>query len=333
MKTARIVSLGAALQDVYLIDRDDFEAAEVGDISIFGQIIIGTKVDIDKVAFSVGGGATNAAVSFARHGHQSIFIGNIGRDPAGSAIVELLDKEGIDTSYIQYLKGAKTGYSVILLDHKTGERTILTHRGASARFDNLDLNDLDLLQPDWLYATTLRGDMDTLHKYFTKCRKLGIKIMFNPGMPELENKQKFFGLCEDVDILLVNKREAKEVVPGVLLEELLSRLKNLVPIAMITDGGMGSIASDGKEVYRAGLYAGAARIRDVTGAGDAFGSGFLAHYSAGKSFRDSLVFASANAASVVQKLGAKTGILTGSESLHPMPIQRITYGRSSKKLA
>ena len=319
---ARIVALGSALQDVYLIDRDDFVSSEVGDVSIFGQLVIGTKVDIDKVAFSIGGGATNAAVSFARHGHQSIFMGNIGHDPAGTAIIELLDKEGIDTSYIGHVKGTKTGYSVLLLDQKTGERTILTHRGASAKYDNLDPADLDLIRPDWLYVTTLRGDMSTLNKFFNKCRKLGIKIMFNPGMPELANKQKFLGLCEDVEVLLVNKAEAQEIVPGVLLDELLSHLKNFIPTVIITDSGMGAIASNGKDTYRMGIYADV-KVKDATGAGDAFGSGFLAHLAAGKSFRDSLIFGSANSTAVIQKLGAKAGILTGTETLHPMPIQKV----------
>ena len=65
-------------------------------------------------------------------------------------------------------------------------------------------------------------------------------------------------------------------------------------------------------------------MRDATGAGDAFGSGFLAKLADGAEFVDALQFASANAASVVQKYGASTGILTGSEDLHPMPIQQLT---------
>ena len=65
------------------------------------------------------------------------------------------------------------------------------------------------------------------------------------------------------------------------------------------------------------------KMRDATGAGDAFGSGFLAAYADGKSFKRSLMFASANSTSVVQKIGANRGILNGEEQLHPMPIQKI----------
>ena len=146
--------------------------------------------------------------------------------------------------------------------------------------------------------------------------------MFNPGKLELEQKKKLLGLLEDVDILLLNKAEAAELVPGKVLAELLSHLANYVPTAIITDGSMGAIATDGKETYRFGIYEDV-RVKDTTGAGDAFGSGFLAHLAAGNSFEDSLIFGSANSTSVVHQLGAKAGILTGKEDLHPMPIQRI----------
>ena len=325
---ARIVALGSALQDIYLIDRDDFAASEFCDNnkknckSVFGEIVIGTKVDIDNISYEVGGGGTNAAVTFARHGHESIYIGNIGDDPAGEAVISTLDQEGIDNSYVSTLPRAKTGCSVILLDAKTGERTILTHRGASAKFDNLDEKDLDLIQPDWLYVTTLRGDMDTLLRFFEKAHSIGCKIMFNPGILELAEKQKLLGLLEDVDVLLVNKHEATEIVPGKVLTELLSHLANYVSAVIVTDGSMGAAATDGKDSYRFGVYEDI-RIKDATGAGDAFGSGFLAHLAAGNSFRESLIFGSANSTAVVSNLGAKKGILTGNEDLHPMPIQKV----------
>ena len=61
-------------------------------------------------------------------------------------------------------------------------------------------------------------------------------------------------------------------------------------------------------------------VLDRTGAGDAFGSGFLAYYSQGHSLKESVVFASANSTSVVQKIGAKDGILHKGTVLHDMPI-------------
>ena len=321
---ARILSLGSALQDIYLIDHDDLEPTVIGGAAIFGKVLVGGKVDIDRLSYEVGGGGINSAISFARHGHEAIFMGNLGHDPAGEAILRVLDHEGIDNSYVNYIPGKATGASIILLDSKSGERTILTYRGASEKFDNFDASDLELAQPDWLYVTTLRGDLKTLTAFFEKAHEIGIKVMFNPGVKELAQKQELVKLLKYVDVLLVNKAEAAEIVPGVLLKELLYHLSGYAPIVIITDGAMGGIAGNREsgEIYRFGIYEDV-KIRDATGAGDAFGSGFLAAFASGKSFRRSLMFASANSTDVVSKIGANRGILTDTEELHPMPIQKI----------
>ena len=319
---ARIVSLGSALQDIYLIDHDDLVATSIGDAAIFGKVLVGSKVDIDRISYEVGGGGVNSAITFARNGHEAIFMGNISRDPAGAAIVRRLDREGVDSSYVKFLERKTTGTSVVLLDTKSGERTILTCRGASEQFGNFEAKDLDLIQPDWLYVTTLRGDMDTLEKFFCKAKELDIRIMFNPGVRELAQPKELLKLLKYVDVLNVNKEEAAKLVPGVVLTELLYHLSGYTPITIITDGAMGGIAGNGSEIYRFGIYEDV-HIKDATGAGDAFGAGFLAALASGKSFRSSLIFASANSTAVVSKVGANRGILTGREKLHPMPIQKI----------
>lgn len=164
--------------------------------------------------------------------------------------------------------------------------------------------------------------METLLDFFETAHSLGCKIMFNPGKLEIERLDQLLGLLSETDILLINKSESMHLVPGKVLSELLSHLKNYTKTVIITDGSMGGIATDSTETFRFGIYEDI-RIKDTTGAGDAFGSGFLAALASGKSFKDSLVFASANSTSVISKIGAKKGILTGREKLHQMPIQRI----------
>lgn len=319
---SRIVSLGSALQDVYLIDHDDLRPTAIGENAIFGKVLVGHKVDIDKISYEVGGAGVNSAVSFARHGHEAILLTNIARDAAGASIIRTLDSEGIDNSYVNFITRKSTGTSVILLDSVSGERTILTYRGTSKQFGDISENDLDLIQPDWLYISTLHGDFDTLERFLKKANQLGTKVMLNPGKEELREKQELARLLKFVDVLIVNKVEASQLVPGVTLSELLYHLKNYTDITIITDGKMGGIAANGDEAFRFGLYEDM-KPKDTTGAGDAFGSGFLAHFAAGKSFEDSLIFASANSTAVVSKFGANRGILTGEEKLHLMPIQKV----------
>ena len=79
------------------------------------------------------------------------------------------------------------------------------------------------------------------------------------------------------------------------------------------------MASDGKTIVEAGIYA-EVNVVDRTGAGDAFGSGFLSQWILGKSLRNSVVFASANSTSVVTKVGAKAGILKAGAKINDMDI-------------
>lgn len=320
---AKILSIGSALNDIYLIDHDDLTPTEIGEESIFGKILVGSKVDIDRLSYEVGGGGVNSAISFVRHGHEAVLLSNISHDAAGDAILNVLDREGVDTGYIEYVGRGATGSSVILLDSRGGERTILTYRGASNSFDNFDPKILDTVRPDWLYITTMRGDLVTLEKFLEKAHEMGIKVMFNPGVKELENSQKILALLRFVNVLLLNKQEAGMLVPGGSLEELVYHLKNYTDIVIITDGAMGGIATDGTDTFRFGIYEDV-KIKDATGAGDAFGSGFLASLVDGKSFEKSLVFASANSTAVVTKIGANRGILFKKVKLHMMPIQKIS---------
>lgn len=61
-------------------------------------------------------------------------------------------------------------------------------------------------------------------------------------------------------------------------------------------------------------------VKDTTGAGDAFGSGFLSQWILGAPLKASLLFASANATSVIKEIGAKEGILRQGKELHSMPM-------------
>ena len=321
---ARIVSIGTALQNIYLVDGEDLSPVNIGDAAILGKVLVGGEVNVEKVRYGIGGAGANTAISLARHGHEVVLMGNVGRDNAGETVMNTLDDEGIDSSYIGCVSGRATGIAVVLMDGKSGLATTLVHNGVSGRFNNLRADDLDLIQPDWLIANSLNGEMEQYLQFFEKAHGLGTKILFRPGKAELSESKKVLGLLADTDVLVVDKKSAGELVPGAILTELLYHLNNYAPIVIITDGVMGGIAGNREtgEAYRFGIYEDA-KIKDKSGVSDAFAAGFLAHFAAGKSLRQSLIFASANATSVLKNIGTTSGILTGSEQLHPMPIQKI----------
>ena len=322
-QTPTILSIGAAVQDVFLSHSDEFKP--VTDKTLHEQVMqleMGGKADVNNIDFATGGGATNAAVTFARQGLHAQFMGTIGHDPAGQAVLDDLDKEGVDTRHVSYSRTLSTGYSVLLLA-PNGERSILTYRGASTHYDaaKFNLEDVDI---DWLYVSSMAGSMDVLAHIFDQAAGKKCKVFFNPGKGELKHPAKLKGLLDEVEVLSVNKEEAAQIVQGETAEELARHLLHYVSVAVVSDGPNGVVATDGKTVVRAGMYEDV-KVVDRTGAGDAFGSGFLSQWAAGKSLKESVIFASANSTSVVTKIGAKAGILHAGTRLHEMPLNEKAF--------
>lgn len=318
-----ICALGAASQDVFLSGqgiRAELDPRTNEYMEEFTEDFkLGAKINVDTVAFATGGGATNAAVTFARQGLGSSFIGKVGNDFAAQAVLQELDKEHVDTSLVIHDQQLGTQYSTVLLADN-GERTILVYRGAAHSHAATDYESIDFSNFDWLYVSSFAGAMEALEVIFAKAAEAEVKIAFNPGGAELKEADKLRSLLEHVELLIMNKEEAAQIVEGQSSEELVRHMLHLVPTAIVSDGPNGVVATDGKTVVSAGMYEDVP-VLDRTGAGDAFGSGFLSYYSQGKSLKESLIFASANSTSVVQKIGAKDGILHKGVTLHDMPIE------------
>jgi sugar/nucleoside kinase (ribokinase family) len=278
----------------------------------------GDRVEVEQINLQVGGAATNAAVALARQGLAVGVAITVGQDVAGQAVLDLLDREGIDRSLVQYVHDQHTGYAAVLVT-PGGGRTTLVYPGAADQFRHLDETAIADFKPEWAHVSSLAGDYEALRRLFAVCVKRHIKIFFSPGEAELKDPPKLKALLEDVDMLLMSRAEAQQIVAGQTLDELVFHALNLSKGAAITDGATGAVVSDSKTVVRAGIYEDVPVV-DHTGAGDAFGAGLLAGLMQGKSLRDAVVLASANASSVVSKVGAKTGILNSRASLHAMPI-------------
>jgi sugar/nucleoside kinase (ribokinase family) len=284
---------------------------------------LGAKINIENVVFNTGGGATNAAVTFARQNIEASFVGKIGHDAAGLAVIRELDDDHVDTSKVVYDPELGTQYSTVLLAN-TGERSILIYRGAAHAHTSADYEHVDFTGFDWLYVSSFAGAMDALDTIFTRAKQAGVKIAFNPGQGELDQIDRLKGLLDDVDVLIMNKDEAKLIVEGTDSDELVHHATHYMPVVVISDGPNGVTATDGKVVVSAGMYEDVPVV-DRTGAGDAFGSGFLSQWSQGKSLKEAVVFASANSTSVVGSIGAKTGILGADAQLHDMPITEKSF--------
>ena len=65
---AKIITVGAAIQDVFLSQSDALTPVCESPEHCFARLDLGAKADDNQIHFSTGGGATNAAVTFPGKG-------------------------------------------------------------------------------------------------------------------------------------------------------------------------------------------------------------------------------------------------------------------------
>jgi sugar/nucleoside kinase (ribokinase family) len=301
-----VITIGTATMDVFL----ESPAKTEGKCQC---LELGAKMEISEPVFSTGGGATNAAVTFARQGFKAASLFKIGRDLAGEEVLREMKKEKVSALAVKDGK-LKTDYSAILVANG-GERTILNYRGASA-----DLKESEIpfgsLNAKWAYVSPGNLPLETIKKIFSHFSKIGASIAFNPSRKYLDiGIKKLEPLFNMSEVVLLNREEASELtgIPYGKEKELFARLDKAVKgIAVMTEGQKGLVVSDGKTVYRAGIFKNK-KVVDRTGAGDSFGSGFVAGLMRKNNIEYAIRLGLANAASVVEHFGAKEGIIMKSE--------------------
>lgn len=276
----------------------------------------GEKLEVKNIHSVLGGNSANASVTFSRLGFETACFGKIGSDLVGQEIKNWLKKEGVDPIF-SVAKNKKTAQSTLLLNN--GERTILGYHGASNEWVKSDII-LNKLKAKWWYLSLAGDSSDFFVTLIKFAKKSGIKVAFNPSGYQIKHRrQEILDNLKNIDFLVVNEGEAADLV-GISFskeKEVFKKLDDLMPgIVAVTDGQNGSIVSDGKIIYRAGIFK-EKLVADRTGAGDAFGSGFTAglmkfgdNFKSGEAIKHAIILGSANATSVVEKIGATTGIIS-----------------------
>lgn len=317
----RIVSVGAATQDVFIAGKALHAKRDVRTHAMVEQFPLGAKLELDKVYFDTGGGASNAAVTFARQGFHSSFAGKIGKDPAGAEVLRALKRERVHTNHLRVDERWGTGYCTILLADN-GERTVLAYRGASSHLKADDFYGSTLIEGDWMYISSLGGNMDLLQRLLKHAHKHRMKVALNPGGGELKNAKKLRQYLAAVEVLMANKEELQLLFGGERPVDTLLNGMSYCPYVVLTDGPAGSYVADGHSIYFSGQYK-RVKVLDRTGAGDAFCSGFISGLARGLAIEDCMTLASANSTAVVQHVGAKPGILHNVR-LKRMKVKRVS---------
>ncbi|MFG2042509.1 carbohydrate kinase family protein [Dactylosporangium sp. NPDC048998] len=87
---------------------------------------------VDERMVTVGGCGVNIALILARLGGRPVLVANLGQDHWGDQALALLRRERVDVTGVSRDEELPTHLTVILVSGP-GERTIIGHRGASAR--------------------------------------------------------------------------------------------------------------------------------------------------------------------------------------------------------
>jgi len=313
-----IVTFGSATRDLFVRSKnfDIFKNKKF----ISGEGIcfnLGSKVYIEDLFFATGGGGTNTAATFAKQGLKTAYVGKVGNDPGGEAILKEL-KELKIKPFVLKDKKHRTAYSIII-SVSSKERTILVYRGACHFLEKKE-TPFSKLKTKWIYIAGLSGkSANLLPSIISFAKKNKIKIALNPGKAQLALKLKGLkNILSVVDVLILNKEEGANLtnLPYQKEKEIFRKLDRYVKgIVVMTKGPEGVIVSDGKNIYQAGTFK-EKRYIDRTGAGDAFGSGFVTGLIKTGAIEEAIRLGTANATSIVEYLGAKNGILTTKEFKH-----------------
>ena len=319
-----IITFGSATQDIYVKSKKFLPV--LGKTFTTGQGIClsaGSKVKVDDLFFSSGGGGTNTAATFAKQGLKTAWCGQAGDDCFGNLIIAELKRLKISTEFISKTKNKITNTSVFL-SYPGKDRTILVYRGASDDLKKSDIPWQKIKNAKWFYLAPFSGKMADLTEYLVDfAKKSKIKIAWNPGYNQLKFPRKTLkNILSKIDILILNKEEASLLtgIPFQKEKEIFKKIDEITKgIAIMTKGGEGVVVSDGKHLFRApslGL-----KFIDATGAGDAFGSGFVSGIiekvkedksSFPPSANDitfAIQLAMANSGNVIGEWGAKQGLL------------------------
>ena len=219
-----------------------------------------------------GGSAANTSVAVVRVGGRSRFIGQVGDDAIGTALVAELTAEGVEAVV---RRGGRTGTIVVLVDH-LGERTMLTDRGACADLADPDPSWLDGLQVLHVPAYSLVGGRlaETAVTLVNWAHERGVIVSIDASSAaviEAFGPSRMRALLWSLQphVLLCNELEARVLasaggVDGIATAATVVKQGAESALVSVPGEGVTEVPVPPLDV-----------VTDTTGAGDAFAAGFL----------------------------------------------------------
>jgi sulfofructose kinase len=246
----------------------------------------------------LAGGQVATAVVFASHlGLKGKYVGKVGSDEHGLFCLETLRAEKVDLSSLKVESGARNHYSLILVDQRSGERTIFWERDPKLNFRQGELHREDICS-----GRTLLLDQNDLEASLQAARwaqEEGIPVIADLDTP-LPGSVELIRL---VDFLIVSAGFATGFSNLSGLEEALldmrGHCRGFIAATLGADGAMALL-----EDRCVRFPAFRVQAVDTTGAGDIFHGAFIYGLLQNWTLRRIITFANAAAALNCTRLGA-----------------------------
>ncbi|MCW8307787.1 ribokinase [Acidiphilium sp. PA] len=257
-----------------------------------------------------GGKGANQAVAARRAGAAITFIGSLGQDAYGEALLHALTAEAIDCG-ATIRTATPTGIAIITVE-AGGENRIIVIPGA-----NHDLT-ADRLPPTMPPATILLTQLEipipTVLAAAARVRATGGTTILNASPIAGIDAATSTRLCAAADILLVNETEAAALLGLPRLNDTAGAAARLATgrrAAVITLGADGVAWASEQGTFA--LKRHDVPVVDTTGCGDAFAGGFAGALERGATLADAVAFGNAAGALAATKPGAQPAMPTHAE--------------------
>ena len=269
------------------------------------------KEPFTEEILSPGGQVASAMVACAKLGMRVKYIGTCGDDERGRIQMDSLSGTGINLDHVQVRKGCANQSAYIIIDHSTGERTVLWRRSDGLRLDPSEIT------PEMITGSRMLHidghDTPAVAKAAGIAHANGIPVTVDVdtiyhGFDKVLPNVDYLVASSEFPVGWTNERDPFKALE-MIQEEYGMRC------AAMTLGAHGSLARiDGKFVYSPAFVV---NCVDTTGAGDVFHGAFCYAVLQGMAMSDVLTFSNALAALNCTAIGARGGI-KGIEEAHAL---------------
>lgn len=253
------------------------------------------RVVAKSVVYAGGGPAATAAVAASRLGARVAFVGAVGDDANGRAILEGLRDEGVDVSGVSVSPTQDSAASVVIVDRTRGTRAIC-NRPAPV---------LDLARGADLIAVAPIVHVD--HVGWGPLMGSGLLPAAARLSVDAGNDIPGFH-SERVDLHVPTVEALRRRYGDLPLDDLLARaVADGATVVVATDGPRGShaLTTTGETAFAPAL---SVDVVSTLGAGDVFHGALVAAVVRGMPLSNQLAFANATAALSCRALDGRSGI-------------------------